>query len=52
MIGLKIKYFRTEGSSLSTTPPPPTEGPFDFVVATAAYSDPAGEGPFDFKVET
>lgn len=30
---------------------PIVEGPFDFVVSTVAYSEPAGEGPFDFKVE-
>lgn len=27
-----------------------TEGNFDFVMATAPYSEPSGEGAFDFKV--
>lgn len=30
--------------------PPPTEGVFDFIMDTTAYSEPSGEGPFDFKM--
>lgn len=50
MIAYFLRLIGTQVSHSSGPPPGPTENNFDFVVETAAYSDPAGEGPFDFKV--
>lgn len=51
MIGFLLRYFTSGRPQAGITPPAPPEGDFDFVVETAAYSEPSGEGAFDFKVD-